>query len=292
VRQSIRSFVHLLRDSVVQWQTHRLSFQAAGLAFYLALSLAPVLIILTEVGSLFVGRSTAERDILGPLRQLIGAHAAGAIRGLAVGLSRRPSTALPYIVSIILLLFGAAGVFEQLKQTLDEIWGVKPRDGDGILFMLRRRSVSVVLVAGSVLLVAVLVAVTTFIAEANYAGSGFAPARWSLYATNLLISLAATTLLFGVTFKVLPDTTIRWTDVWVGATITALLFIAGQFVIGFIMARSGLETEYGRATAMVVILVWLYYSAQVYLFGATITGAYATRHGSRSRRDAGTLRQG
>ncbi len=284
--------MELLRDSVEQWQIHRLSFQAAGLAFYLALSLAPLLIILTEIGGLFVGRSTAERDIIGPLRQLIGAHATGAIRGLATSFSRRPSTALPYIVSIMLLFVGAAGVFEQLKQTLDEIWGVKPRGGNGILFMLRKRSLSVLLVAGSVVLILVLVTVTTFIAQANYAGSGFTPAHWSLDTTNLLISLAATTLLFGVTFKVLPDTSIRWTDVWAGAAITALLFIAGQFLIGFLMARSGMETAYGRATAMVVILVWLYYSAQVYLFGATITRAYAARHGSRSRRDARMLGQG
>jgi membrane protein len=284
VRQSIRAFEDLLRDSVRQWRIHRLSFQAAGLAFYLALSLAPLLFILTEIGGLFVGRSTAENDILGPLKLLIGAHATGAIRGLAAGFLR-PSTALPSVVSIILLLFGAVGVFEQLKQTLDEIWGVKPGGGAGVLFMLRRRSLSVLLVAGSVFLILVLVAVTTFIAEANPSAGGFAPAGWSLYTVNLLISLAATTLLFGVTFKVLPDTQVRWTDVWAGAAITALLFIVGQFLIGFFMARSGLETEYGRATAMVVILVWLYYSAQVYLFGATITRAYAAHYGSRSQRD-------
>jgi membrane protein len=284
VRQLIQAFGDISRDSVRQWQTHRLSFQAAGLAFYLALSLAPLLIILIEIGGLFVGRSNAEKDILGPLKQLIGAHAAGAMRGLAAGFFKRPSTVFTSIVSIILLLLGAAGVFEQLKQTLDEVWGVKPRGG-GILSMLRRRSLSVLLVVGSVIVVLVLVAVTTFIAEANFAAGGFAPTAWSLYTINLLISLAATTLLFGVTFKVLPDTGVRWTDVWAGAAITALLFIAGQFLIGFFMARSGLETEYGRATAMVVILVWLYYSAQVYLFGATITRAYAVRYGSRSRRE-------
>jgi membrane protein len=290
--QSIRTFVELLRDSVEQWQLHRLSFQAAGLTFYLALSLAPLLIILTEIGGLFVGKSTAESDILGPLKQLIGAHATGAIRGLAASFTRRPSTALPYLISVILLLVGAAGVFEQLKQTLDEIWGVKPHGGGGILYMLRMRSLSVLLVAGSVLLILILVAVTTLIAEASHAGSGFASVHWSIYATNLLISLSATTLLFGVTFKVLPDTKIRWTDVWAGAAITAILFIAGQFLIGFLMARSGLETAYGRATVMVVILVWLYYSAQVYLFGATITRSYAARHGSRSRRAPEVLGQG
>jgi membrane protein len=159
--------------------------------------------------------------------------------------------------------------------------------------MLRRRSLSVLLVAGSVLVVLALVGVTTLIAEANYKAGGFVPTGWSLYTINLIISLIATTLLFGVTFKVLPDTEVRWTDVWAGAVSTALLFIAGQFLIGFLMARSGLATEYGRAAAMVVILIiWLYYSAQVYLFGATMTGAYAARYGSRSRRDEGAQEGG
>ena len=287
MRQSIRAFEQLLRDSIGQWQINRLSFQAAGLAFYVALSLAPLLFILTEIGGIFVGRTKAETDILGPLKQLIGAHATGAIRGLAAGFTRGPSTALLSIVSIVLLLVGAAGVFEQLKQTLNEIWGVKSRGGGGIIFMLRRRSLSMLLVAGSVLLILILLAVTTFIAETKYTAGGFVPAGWSQYTINLLISLATTTLLFGVTFKVLPDTEVRWSDVWAGAAITAFLFIAGQFLIGFFMARSGLETAHGRATAMVVILIWLYYSAQVYLFGATITRAYAARYGSRSRRDAG-----
>jgi len=285
VRQSIQAFDLLVRDAIRQWQMNRLSLQAAGLAFYLALSLGPLLIILTEVGGVFVGRSAAQTDILGPLKTLIGSHATGIIRGLATSFSKRSPTFVPSIVSTILLLVGAAGVFEQLKQTLDTVWEVKPRSGSGIVSSLRRRALSVLLVAGSVLLILALVAVTTFIAAANHAAVGQTPVPgWSLYAINLLISLAATTLLFGVTFKVLPDTDVRWTDVWLGAASTAILFIAGQFCIGFFMVRSGLETEYGRATAMIVILVWLYYSAQIYLLGAVMTRAYASRYGSRSRR--------
>jgi len=285
MRQSIKAFELLARDAFRQWQMNRLSLQAAGLAFYLALSLAPLLIILIAVGGLFVGRSTAETDILGPLKPLIGTHATGALRGLAASVTKRSLIAVPSVVSTILLLVGAAGVFEQLKQTLDTVWETKPRENGGILSMLRRRLLSVVLVSGSVLLVLALVAVTTLIAEANHAGVGSAPGPgWSVYAVNLLISFAATTLLFGITFKVLPDTDVRWADVWVGAASTACLFIAGQFCIGFLMVASGLETEYGRATAMIVILVWLYYSAQIYLFGAVLVRAYATRYGSRSRR--------
>jgi membrane protein len=185
------------------------------------------------------------------------------------------------VIGIVLLVLGAAGVFDQVKQTLDEIWGVRSRSVRGILYVLRRSSLSVLLVAASVVLILVLVSATTSIAEAIHTAGALSPVGWSLYTINLLVSLATTTLLFGVTFKLLPDTVVRWTDVWVGAASTAVLFIAGQFVIGYLLARSGLETEHGRATGMVVILVWLYYSAQVFLFGATMTQVYATRFGSR-----------
>ena len=278
-----------MRDSVGLWQAHRLSFQAAGLAYYLALSVAPVIIILTEIGGLVVGRTTAETDVLGPLGQLIGAHATGAIRGLVAAFFKRPSTALLSVVGIALLVLGAAGVFDQVKQTLDEIWGVKLRSVRGIFYVLRRSSLSVLLVGASVLLILMLVSATTYIAAAIHTAGASSPVVWSLYSINLLVSLAATSLLFGVTFKVLPDTKVRWSDVWAGAVCTAVLFIAGQFLIGFVLARSGLETQYGRATGMVVVLLWLYYSAQVFLFGATMTQAYAERYGSRSKREEAAL---
>jgi membrane protein len=281
VGEWIRDFLEIVIDAVKRWQRNRLSFQAAGLAFYLALSLAPLLLILTEIGGIFVGRTKAEADILAPLNQLLGVHATGTLRGITANLLTRQSTALPTVVSILLLLVGAAGVFEQLKATLNEIWGVGPPEGGGVFFALQRRSLSVLMVAGAVVLILLLVGVTTLIAETNYAAAGFVATGWSIYTINLVISLAATTVLFGVTFKVLPDTAVLWTDVWTGAASTALLFIGGQFLIGFFMVRSGLETEYGRATAMLIILIWLYYSAQVYLFGATITRAYAGQFGSR-----------
>lgn len=250
--------------------------QAAGLAFYVALSLGPLLIILTELVGLVVGARSAEADILSPLKPLIGGHAVGALRGLAATFMHR-SSALPAGVSIILLFVGAAGIFEQLKDTLDSIWQVPVRPS-GILSIVRNKTLSVVIVAGAILLILILLTATTLIAEANkdLATSGPFVAD-SLNVLNLLVSLGVVTLLFGVTFKVLPDTPVRWTDVWLGATCTASLFIIGQFLISFFMARSGLETTYGRATAMVVILVWLYYSAQIYLFGAVLTRVYATR---------------
>lgn len=277
IRKAVHELAPLLRDALQQWRVSRLPLQAAGLAFYLALSLGPLLIILTELVGVVVGARSAETDILNPLKPFIGGHAVGALRGLAATFMHR-SSALPSGVSLVLLFVGAAGIFEQLKETLDSIWQV-PMRPSGILSIVRNKTLSVVIVAGAILLILILLTATTLIAEANKDLATSAPlVAHSLNLVNLLVSLGVVTLLFGVTFKVLPDTPVRWKDVWLGATCTALLFIIGQFLIGFFMARSGMETTYGRATAMLLILVWLYYSAQIYLFGAVLTRVYATRH--------------
>jgi len=287
VRFVLVSFIRLIRDAIRQWRINRLSREAAALAFFLALSLAPLLVILTEIVGLVVGKQSAEADILAPMKQLLGAHAAGAMRGLAAGLTRRTATALPSVASVILILVGAAGAFEQIKDALNAVWKSPSHLRGGLVSIIRKRFLSVVLVAGSALLVLVLLAATTVVAEANHYVTGFAPAIGrSLSVANGFVSLAAMTLLFGVTFRVLPDAAVKWSDVWFGAALTAILFILGQFVIAFFLARSGLETAYGRATAMVVVLVWLYYSAQIYVFGAAFTRAYAVRFGSRSRQNA------
>lgn len=148
----------------------------------------------------------------------------------------------------------------------------------GIVAALKNRFLSVLLVAACTLVILVLLTTTASIAAINQSIMQSAPFLGkSLNVAQPVVSFAAVTLIFGVTFKMLPDTAVRWSDVWLGASITSLLFIVGQFCIGLFMARSGLETTTGRATAMVVLLLWLYYSAQIYLLGAVFTRAYATR---------------
>jgi membrane protein len=256
-----------------------LPLQAAGLAFYVALSLGPLLIILIQVVGLFVGARSAEQDILSPVKPFIGGHATGVLRGLAATFMHRTSSVVPSGLSLILLYLGAAGIFEQLKETLDAIWDV-PIVPRGMLQIARTKLLAVAAVAGVIALILLLVAATTLLASASPDNASPLVARL-LEAASFVLSLVVATVIFALTFKVLPDTRVLWRDVWLGSAVTAVGFIAGQLALSYFMARSGLETAYGRAAAMVVILVWLYYSAQIYLFGALFTRVYANRRAAR-----------
>lgn len=247
------------------------------MAFYVALSLGPLLIILIQIVGLFVGAKSAEQDILTPLKPFIGGHATGVLRGLAATFMHRTSTVVPSGLSLILLYLGAAGIFEQLKETLDMIWQV-PTAPRGILQIARTKLLAVMAVAGVIALILLMVAATTVIASAAADLAKSAPLVVRLLGIGVFVlSAVAATLLFGFTFKALPDTQVHWRDVWLGSAVTALGFIVGQLLLSYFMAHSGLETAYGRAAAIVVILVWLYYSAQIYLFGALFTRVYAKR---------------
>lgn len=285
MRQVLRAFALLARDCIRQWRVNRLSRQAAALAYYLALSLAPLLVILTALVGLVIGPRAAQADIYAPLQRALGTEAAAAIQALVASAERPASGIAASAASIVLFFIGAAGVFEQLKEALNAVWKAPWRLRGGIVSVLRSRFISVLLVAGLAVLILVLLSVTTLINEANTFVEGFAPSLGRLLNwADVLVSLAALTLVFGVTYKVLPDTPVRWRDVWLGSAGTAVMFIAGQFVIGVFLARAETMTAYGAATAMLVVLLWLYYSAQIYLFGAAFTRAFAVRFGSRSRR--------
>ena len=256
------------------WRNQHLSLQAAGLAFYFALSLGPLLIILTDVVALIVGQKSAQTDLLAPLQPTIGAHAIRFIEALESTVLKRSNTALPSIVSIIVLLVGSAGIFEQLKETLDGIWETKPNAKFGILLALKNRFFSVVLVAACAMLILLLVSMSALVAQANADIIQAAPFLGkSGNIVHPVVSIVALTIVFGVTFKMLPDAPVRWSDVWIGAASTAVLIALGQFLIGLFMARTGMETTRGFATAVVVLLLWLYYSAQIYLLGAAFTRA-------------------
>lgn len=245
------------------------------MAFYVALSLGPLLIIVIQIVSLFVGSSSAERDILTPVKPFIGGHATGALRGLAATFQNRTSSFVPSGVSLVLLFLGAAGIFEQLKETLDMIWQV-PITPRGILHVARTKLLAVSAVAGVIALILVMIGATTLMASAGADLAKSSPVVVKILGAGaFVLSFVVTTLLFGFTFKALPDTPVRWGDVWLGSSVTAVLFIIGQLLLSYFMAHSGLETAYARAAAMVVILVWLYYSAQIYLFGAVFTHEYA-----------------
>jgi membrane protein len=239
--------------------------------------------IAIAMAGFFFGKEAAQGQIFDELRVLLGEEGGKAVEEMVQNANAQPTAGVvATIISVIILLFGASGVFGQLQTSLNTIWGVKPKPGRGILGMIQDRLLSFgfTLVVGFLLLVSLLL--TAGIAlVADWAG-GLMPASETLVRLlNFVLSLAIITLLFAMIFKFLPDAKIAWRDVWIGAFLTALLFTIGKFALGIYLGKSGAASSYGAAGSLVVLLLWVYYSSQILFFGAEFTQVYANRFGSR-----------
>jgi len=290
-------FFGLLKEAGRAWQRKAMSRQAAALAYYLAFSFTPLLVIAIDVAGFVIGRRAALGEIETNLRQLLGPTGAAAITALETSATRPTSSALATLISLLILLFGAAGVFEQIREALDIVWDVEPPARRGFIRLLRKRFLSIVMVIGSAFLLLCLILVTTGLEALEKSVPG-APPQFGL-AINICASLVVMSGLFAVIFRLLPDASVRWNDVWPGAIFAAVLFIIGQLLIGLYLGRTGIAS-YGAAASVLLVLIWLYYSAQIFLFGAEFAHAYASRrerlaaerspadrdHGPQRRRDA------
>lgn len=278
------AFFPLLKATVAEWQEDKVPRLAAALAYFTVFSLAPLLVIAISIAALFFGEEAARGQIFAQLQGLIGRQGAEAIEATITNADRVEGGGIATIVGIITLLLGASGVFGQLQDALNTIWEVAPKPGRGIVSFLRTRFLSfgMVLVIGFLLLVslvlsAILAGVSTYM-------EGFVPALAPLWAiVNFLVSFGVITCLFALIYRVLPDVHIAWGDVWVGAAFTALLFTIGRTLIGIYLGSAAVGSAYGAAGSLVIILVWVFYSAQILLFGAEFTQVYARRYGSRIR---------
>jgi membrane protein len=215
---------------------------------------------------------------------LIGPQAAQAIESIVDHAKAPASGVIGTIVGIAVLLFGASGVFGELQDSLNIVWEVQPKPGRGIKGFLRDRFFPFTLVLGVAFLLLVSLVLSAALAAAGTFLAGSLPGGETLWQVlNFIISIAAVTVLFALIFKVVPDVTIKWRDVWVGAAITAVLFTVGKLAIGLYLGRSGVATPYGAAGSVVVLVVWVYYSAQILFFGAELTQVFARHFGSRIR---------
>jgi membrane protein len=255
---------------------------AAALAYYTVFALAPILIISIAVAGLVLGQEAAEGRIVGQISGLIGSTSAAAVEAM-IAAARKPSSGiLATIIGLATLLFGATGVFGELQDSLDTMWGVKPKPGRGFFRMLKTRFISFTMVLGIGFLLLVSLVVSAAISALGAWLGGLLPLpELLMQAINLTVSVAVVTLLFAMIFRVLPDVDIAWRDVWAGALFTAVLFALGKLGIGLYLGKSSVGSSYGAAGALVVILVWVYYSAQILFFGAELTRAWAYQHGSR-----------
>lgn len=271
------------KETVVRWTEDKASALAAALAYYALFSIAPLVLIAVAVAGLVFGQQAAEGQLYSQLAGLIGDASAKALQGIVANMHQQKSGGIvATVVGVATLLFGASGVFAQLQDSMNTIWKAKSPTTNGLLDFLRVRllSFSMVLGIGFLLLVS-LVLSAILAAVGEYLGS-FLPGGAALgQALNATVSLAVVTVLFAMIYKLLPDTFVAWRDVWLGALVTSLLFTIGKFAIGFYLGKASVASSYGAAGSVVILLLWVYYSAMILYFGAEFTHVYSMRHGSR-----------
>lgn len=270
----------LFRDTAGDWYQDRAQRLGAALAFYTLFALAPGLVILIPLTGVFLGPQAAQGHIVEQIESVIGRPGAEAIEATIVS-ARREGAGGVTVVAVITLVFGLWWVFGELQDALNTIWGVTRRPGRGFLAMLRERFLSFTLVVGIGFLLLVSLAVSAWLAALSGFFAHLLPApAMVLEAVNFVISFCVITFLFAMIFKLLPDVSVAWRDVWLGAALTSLLFTVGKVVIGLYLGRTTTGSAYGAAGSLVVILLWVYYSAQILFFGAEFTKVWARRRGA------------
>ncbi|MEM7556023.1 MAG: YihY/virulence factor BrkB family protein [Cyanobacteria bacterium P01_A01_bin.84] len=278
----INLIFNLIKQTFKEWQKDKASRLAAALAYYTVFSLAPLLIIIIAIAGAIFGEEAARGEIVGQIQGLVGQQGAEIIETAIENADKPDVSNIASILSIIALLFGASGVFAQLQEALNAIWEVKPKPEKGIMNFIRKRFLSFSAVLGIGFLLLISLVMSAALSALNNYMSGFLPGiDWLWQILNLAISFTIITLLFALMYKFLPDVKIKWNDVWVGAIITTILFIFGKFALGLYLGRGSFGSTYGAAGSLVIILAWVYYSAQILFFGAEFTQVYARRFGSR-----------
>ncbi|MBE9008551.1 YihY/virulence factor BrkB family protein [Fortiea sp. LEGE XX443] len=274
----------LFRETFQEWSEDKASRLAAALAYYTIFSIAPLLIIVIAIAGAVFGEDAARGEIVRQIQGLVGRDGAEFIE-IAIRNASQPKTgAIASIISILLLLLGATGLFTELQDALNTIWEVKPKPGRGMKNMFRQRALSFAMILGIGFLLLVTLVISTVLTAIVGYFSNLLPGvdvLWRI--VNFLLSFAITTLLFGLIFKVLPDVKITWNDVLIGAAITSLLFSLGRYLLGQYLGNNTFGSTYGAAGSLVVILAWVYYAAQILFFGAEFTQVYARRYGSGIR---------
>jgi len=271
----------LLKDSGARFWDDNGQRLGAALAFYTALSLSPLLLVIVAIAGLGFGQEAARGEIVEKLRGAIGQEAAVTVEQLVARSAISSHGIVAAVIAFVVLLVGASSVFTELQSALNTIWRVPGRKSkSGIMVFIRERLMSFLVVAGTASLLFASLMISAILSGINGTVSGWLPEWLGLVsALNFVITFALTTVLFAMIFKWLPEIDLAWADVWLGAAVTAGLFAVGRYLIGLYLGRAAIGSAYGAAGTFVVLLVWIYYSTQILLFGAELTFMYAKRHG-------------
>lgn len=281
-KQTFQQWWTLVKSAASAWVDDYAPSMGAALSYYTIFSLAPLLLIVISVAGLFFGADAVRGEIFGQLRGLMGDDAAKAVEAILTTVSKPAESITATVVGIVVLLIGATAVFGELQDSLDRIWRAPVAvKSNGLWGLLRARLLSFGMILGiAFLLMVSLVMGAVMAALGRWWGGAFV--GWELLAqfVNLLVGFALTTAVFAMIYKLMPRVQVRWDDVWLGALVTSLLFTVGKLLIGLYIGKSGVASGFGAAGSLVVILIWVYYSAQIFLIGAEFTWVYANTFGS------------
>lgn len=281
IARKLRFLYRHIKQVITIWSDANASAMGAAVAFYTIFAIAPLFILVLALAGVMFGHTAAQNELFGQIEGLVGKNGSQAIESILNAADRPKASLLATVIGFIALFVGASSVFIQLQQSLNAIWNVRPRSS-GVRNFIRHRllSFAALLAIGFLLLVSLIISAALDAAEKWM--SGITPGSailWNII--DLAVSLGIITLLFAMMFKILPDVIITWRNVWIGSFITALLFTVGKFLLGVYLGRTSLSSAYGAAGSFVVVLLWIYYSAQILLFGAASIRVYAAEHGSQ-----------
>lgn len=282
-RKRLNRLRSMLGETFAGWWEDKAPRLGAALAYYTVLSLAPLLVLVTPLAGAIFGRTKARAEIVNQFGLLVGPEGAAAVEAmLATASEHAAPNPGAKILSLAVLIFGASGVFAELQEALDTIWEVAPKPGRGVFWdIVYKRLLSFAMVLGICFLLMVSLVMAAVLATARTYANEWVQELATLWTVmHDVVSFGVITLLFAMIYKVLPDVTLRWRDVWVGAALTAGLFTLGRYLIGEFLGKLAVGARYGATGSLVVVLVWVYYSAQILYLGAEFTKVYSRRTGA------------
>lgn len=281
---NIRKLRRLFQETFKKWQADKAPLIAAALAYYTVFSISPLLVIAIAIAGTVFGDQAAQAKITDQLVALVGQDGVKPILQALNNISQPKIRGFASLISIGVLIIGASGIFAQLQDALNTVWKVKPQPGQGVMLFLRKRLSSFLMVFAIGVLLILSLVLSAVVATLGRYRTDFLPGSSVLWENlDFIVSFGLITFLFCLMFKYVPDVKIAWKDVLIGSIITALLFLFGKYLLGLYLSKGSLGSAYGAAGSLIVFLAWVYYSAQIILFGAEFTHVYTRMYGSKVR---------
>jgi membrane protein len=279
MRKKLQEIVELVKDTFSDWSQDRVPRMGAALACYSVFSIAPLVMLVIAVCSLILNRHQVETAVYGELRRTFGDPVARALAGMVTNSQYSGGSVAATVVGALVLLFGASGVFAELQDSLNGIWKVQPKPSRPWLTILKERFWSFTMVLGTGFLLLVSLIINTGLTAMSDYFSHILPGAWVWQVVNQVVSLAFIAVVFALIYKVVPDVKVDWRDVWPGAVLSAVLFTVGKYLLGLYLGRASTTSAYGAAGSLVAFIIWVYYSAQILLFGAEFSRVYTRKYG-------------